>query len=125
MSVLSMTVATTTTGIRFERWGQRDGIYIRHRVGDKVTLLQAGSRSRGSTWHQMDLEAYGLNGRCDCENFQFQHEPLVRRMQRPRVNDEITPHRCKHLEVARELLLNIFLSKLATPPGQSRYNEHP
>jgi hypothetical protein len=41
------------------------------------------SRSRANETHIVDLDCYSLNGKCSCEHFQFNLEPLLARQATP------------------------------------------
>jgi hypothetical protein len=59
------------------------------------------SRSQAGLRHLVDLEEFGGNGQCSCEDFQFRHQPLLER------GAFAADHlRCWHIMEARWFLLN-------------------
>lgn len=76
------------------------------------------SRSRMDVVHLVDLEEYWQSGRCSCENFTFQIEPLLRRLiVRPN-----TPRAwCKHIRCAREVVVQAAIRAVAKHREMSRH----
>jgi len=56
------------------------------------------SRTRSQVW-LVDLEEYGFNGKCDCENFRFVHLPRLREDKEKGVKKW---RRCYHIQRAFE-----------------------
>lgn len=48
-------------------------------VYDQALRWKVRSRSNAEEKHLVDLDCYGLNGRCDCTDFQTRFEPLLKR----------------------------------------------
>lgn len=70
------------------------------------------SRSRPGLRHRVDLEAYNWNGACDCEDFNFNREPDLRRG--AAAHDD---WRCYHLRVARSFVMEEVFPMLAKAMG--------
>lgn len=76
--------------------------------------LEVQSRSRRTLWHLVDLTAYRGSGSCECEDFVCRHEPELQRGHPPGADV-----RCKHIEEAREHLLDAVIRQLSKPgPNQ-------
>jgi hypothetical protein len=68
------------------------------RVFDSSLRFMVESHSRVKVEHLVELDAYGGNGRCACEHFQFRLEPQLR-------SGEVVPSnatRCHHIIEARD-----------------------
>lgn len=75
---------------------------------DGLFVFWVRSRRPSVPLHTVDLEAYGCNGACDCERFQFAMEPKLRRGAKPDAN-----LRCWHITQARLFFAAWMLQKLS------------
>jgi hypothetical protein len=78
----------------------------RARRFDTVLRWFVQSRSRERVEHLVDLEAYGGNGRCECEHFQFTLERKLK--DGAKASDET---RCHHIQEARAELADLLITK--------------
>ena len=82
----------------------------RARRFDTVLRWFVPSRSREGVEHLVDLEAYGGNGRCECEHFQFTLERrLKQRLDAGAPASDVT--RCHHINEARAELADLLIEK--------------
>lgn len=68
---------------------------------DNVLRYHVKSRSRREVEHVVDLELYGGNGACSCENFTYRCEPHLKKGAQP--GDNL---RCRHILQARAKLVD-------------------
>ena len=75
--------------------------------------FQVSSESRDGLWFLVDLQANRFNGFCGCEDFQARRGVILRDHDGAR-----SPlSRCKHIQSARDYLLDRFLERLAEQTG--------
>jgi hypothetical protein len=65
------------------------------------------SRRQGVEPHLVDLEEWRLNGRCNCEHFEFRLQPELARGAKPG-----PAMRCWHIQLARQWFLDFVLSSV-------------
>ena len=68
------------------------------------------SSSNPGESHMVELNAYGVNGRCSCNDFTCRHEPMLR--SNP-VLGGVDKTRCKHIRLVRQHFLDTLIKELA------------
>lgn len=76
---------------------------------DSPLRYWVASRTRPGKKHLTELDAYGGIGKCTCEDFCMRHEPAVKRGEAA-ANPQ--SYRCRHLEHARDYLLQKLIAAL-------------
>ena len=74
---------------------------------DHVLRYRFESETRADVAHVVDLGEFGGFGECSCEDFIYRLRPLLVKGQREGLR------RCKHLEAAREALLDQVIERIA------------
>lgn len=77
-------------------------------------LVPSGSQPGES--HLVQLDAYGVNGRCTCADFMCRHEPMLRKT--PQLGG-VDKTRCKHIRKVRGLFLDQIIAELAKKGGKA------
>jgi hypothetical protein len=84
---------------------------MRHGIeqGDSPLRYHVPSETRTGRVHLVELDAYAGIGCCTCEDFQMRREPEIKKG-----NAKSNPpaFRCKHIEYAREHLLEKLITAL-------------
>lgn len=68
------------------------------------------SGSKPGEHHLIQLDAYGVNGRCSCPDFTIRHEPLLRR---DPSKGGLDGTRCKHIRLVRAYFLDQIIAEIA------------
>jgi hypothetical protein len=76
--------------------------------------FKASSRSRGAAEHQVDLGAWGGNGSCTCEHFEFRLLPILKQMAEQQGHDWAGSKstRCSHVLAARRSFTDHMINYL-------------
>lgn len=68
------------------------------------------SRSNPDESHLVQLNAYGVNGRCSCPDFTCRHEPALK--QNPRLGG-VDKTRCRHIRLVRQHFMDRLIGELS------------
>lgn len=82
----------------------KEPLSVEHVPGENLVRFLVRSQSRKRD-HLVDIESYGGNGQCACENFRFNFEPELSRGVKA-VGNEL---RCVHIKAARRYLGNALV----------------
>lgn len=92
--------------------------------GDDL-CYEVRSQTRREIWHRVELEGYGFNGECGCENFGFHHRPKLLQSIRDKTP---TKSRCYHINRAlkfhAELSIRVIARKRDRLEQQAKQNEN-
>lgn len=82
---------------------------------DNILRYLADSRSRTGVQHCVELDLYGGNGGCTCEDFTFRLEPILRAGAVPK-DFEGDALRCAHIVAARRKLADDIIAAVVHKP---------
>lgn len=68
------------------------------------------SRSNPAESHLVQLDAYGVNGRCSCPDFTCRHEPALK--ENPRLGG-VDKTRCRHIRLVRQHFMDRLIGELS------------
>jgi hypothetical protein len=77
------------------------------KVKGEALVFEVESASREDFWHRVELDAYGGNGKCGCENFAFNMEAYLSRGALPSERYE-----CNHIHAAKRFFTFEMLWKV-------------
>jgi hypothetical protein len=80
---------------------------------DNILRYLVESRSRVGVQHVVELDLYGGNGGCTCEDFTFRLEPMLKKGMDDSDGDLL---RCDHITAARRKLLDDIIETVAHKP---------
>lgn len=80
---------------------------------ENILRYLVDSRSRVGIQHVVELDLYGGNGGCTCENFGFNLAPNLKAGATDFEGDSL---RCEHIKAARRKLLDDIIEQVARKP---------
>lgn len=90
-------------------------------VRGEVTRYFVDSERLGQPPYLVDLQSFDGNGECACDHFRIRLESRARAEARKPKNQR-WPMRCKHIQWAREWLMDEVLDRMRTPKHTAAHN---